>query len=184
MEQRARPRLRHFALFVEDIEKMEAFYGKVMGLTVTDRGPFPNPDVDVDMVFMSSDPQEHHEFVLCTGRPKDVDFALNQQMSFLVNSLDELKEVYNLALAETGQDIRCVTHGNAWSIYFKDPEGNGIEIYLRTPWYIPQPHSFPIDLTLSNAEIERLTEEHCREDPGFMMATEREAKMAEMMGLT
>ncbi len=53
-------RLTHFALFVEDSEKMQGFYTDVMGLTVTDQGPFPDPDVPVDMVFMSNDPAEHH----------------------------------------------------------------------------------------------------------------------------
>ena len=32
-----------------------------------------------------------------------------------------------------------VTHGNAVSVYFKDPEGNGIEIFCDTPWHVPQP---------------------------------------------
>ena len=66
-------------------------------------------------------------------------------------------------------------------IYF--PEGNGIETYLHTPWYIPQPHSFEFDLDMTDEEVMKFTEEHCRADPGFMMASEREAKMAAMMGL-
>ncbi len=28
-----------------------------------------------------------------------------------------------------------------------DPEGNGIEIFTDTPWYVPQPHGVPIDLS-------------------------------------
>ena len=54
------PRLNHFALFVEDLEKMQDFYTVVIGLTVTDQGPFPDPDVPVDMVFIFNDPAEHH----------------------------------------------------------------------------------------------------------------------------
>lgn len=27
-------------------------------------------------------------------------------------------------------------HGNAWSIYFADPEGNRIELYTPSPWYV------------------------------------------------
>jgi catechol 2,3-dioxygenase len=178
-----KPRLTHFALFVKDIVEMEKFYTEVVGLTPTDRGPFPNPDVDVEMVFMSSDPKEHHQFVLCTGRPDNIEFHLNQQMSFLVENLAELREVRDRAKAVGVGEIRTRTHGNAWSIYFTDLEGNGIETYLHSPWYIPQPHSFEFDLDQTDDEIMKFTEDHCRADPGFMMASEREAKMAAMMGL-
>ena len=175
------PRLTHFALFVEDMEKMQDYYTSVMGLTVTNQGPFPDPSVPVDMVFMSSDPTEHHQFVLVTGRPDEVPFALNQQMSFLVEDLDELRLTRDKAAAAGTEEIRVRTHGNAWSIYFRDPEDNLIEVYVHTPWHIPQPHSTALDLDQSNDEIYRWTEAHCRADAGFMMAAEREAKMAEMM---
>ena len=32
-----------------------------------------------------------------------------------------------------------VTHGNAVSVYFADPEGNGIEVFCDTPWHVRQP---------------------------------------------
>ena len=42
---------------------MRDFYTRVMGLTVTDE------DEDLDIVFFSSRPdEEHHEFVLQSGR--------------------------------------------------------------------------------------------------------------------
>ena len=75
-----KPRFTHFALFVKDIDRMEKFYTDVVGLTASDRGPHPN--APVDMVFMSSDPKEHHQFVLVSGRPENIEFHLNQQMSF------------------------------------------------------------------------------------------------------
>lgn len=179
-----KPRLTHCALFVEDIGKMEDFYTDVLGMTVTDRGPFPSPDVKADMVFLSNDPKEHHEFVLVTGKPDSDTFNLAQQMSFVVDSLDEVRVIHERAQKWASKDLRAKTHGNAWSVYFQDPEGNTIEVYTYTPWYVPQPHSYPIDISLSNEEIYALTEEHCRADPGFMMASEREAQMAQAMGLT
>lgn len=184
MSEAPRPRLTHFALFVSDIEKMTDFYTGVMGLTVTDQGTFTPKDEPVQMVFMSSDPHEHHQFVLITGRPDDVNFRLNQQMSFILESLDELREMNNRVKASDVANLRTVTHGNAWSIYFPDPEGNQVELYVHTPWYVPQPHAHPLDLTMNNEEIVAITEQHCREDPGFMMASEREAAMADRMGLT
>lgn len=184
MQHAPRPRLTHFALFVSDIEKMAKFYTHVLGLTVTDQGTFTPKDQPVQMVFLSSDPQEHHQFVLITGRPADVNFSLNQQMSFILGNLDELRELNDRVENSGVANIRTVTHGNAWSIYFKDPEDNQIELYVHTPWYVPQPHAHPLDLAMDNDKILAVTEQHCRADPGFMMATEREAEMAKKMGLT
>ncbi len=175
-----KPRLTHCSLIVEDLERMEAFYKKVMGFTVTDRGPFRETS---EMVFMSNDPDDHHQFVLATGRSENADFHRVGQLSFLVNSLDELRAIRSRVVAEdSSSEPRCSTHGNAWSIYFTDPEDNVIEVYVHTPWHIPQPHAVPFDVSQSNEEIMRLTEEHCRQDPGFKSAAARRRQMAEMMG--
>jgi len=32
-----------------------------------------------------------------------------------------------------------LTHGNAWSVYFRDPELNGVEVFIDTPWHVRQP---------------------------------------------
>lgn len=174
-----RPRLTHFGLYVRDVERMTAFYTEVLGLTVTDRGHF-GPAAE-EIVFLSSDPGEHHQFVLIAGRPETLDFNVAQQMSFLVGSLDELRTLHRRIVADGRQIERCVTHGNAWSVYFMDPEGNRAEVYAHTPWHVPQPHGHPIDLTLPESEIVRLTEAHCRATPGFMTAEEREVELAERM---
>jgi catechol-2,3-dioxygenase len=176
-----KPQLTHMAIFVNDLSKMKEFYSSVFGLTVTDEGP--HPMAPVDMVFLSASPAEHHQFVLVSGRPDNVAFNIVQQMSFLVRSLGELRGMRDRVAAAGLEVKRACTHGNAWSIYFDDPEGNQVEVYLHSPWYIPQPDILPIDLDQSDEEIMRLTEAHCRESTGFMPAAEREAKMREMMGL-
>ena len=58
----------HMGLVVSDIEVMTRFYVDVLGFTVTDRGVFGAMDV----VFMSRDPEEHHQIVLTTGRPRNL----------------------------------------------------------------------------------------------------------------
>lgn len=176
-----KPQLTHMAIFVKDMAKMKEFYSSVFGLTVTDEGP--HPMVPVDMVFLSASPTEHHQFVLISGRPDDVEFNIAQQMSFLVQSLGELRGMRDRITAAGLEVKRACTHGNAWSIYFDDPEGNQIEVYVHSPWYITQPHIHLIDLDQSDEEIMRLTEAHCRDSAGFMPAAEREAKMRQMMGL-
>ena len=69
-------KLTHCALFVSDLATMEDFYTGLMDLTVTDRSLIVAGDATLGMVFMSSDPAEHHEFVLINGRPDDAVFNL------------------------------------------------------------------------------------------------------------
>lgn len=63
--------------------------------------------------------------------------------------------------------MRGLNHGNALSIYFADPEGNTVEVYVDTPFYVAQPHGDPLDLEV-DAEILAETEAICRADPTFM----------------
>ncbi len=175
----SRPRLTHVGLFTRDMERMVDFYTNVMGLVVTDQGEIGSQSARI--VFMCADPGEHHQFVLIDGRPDDVAFNVAQQFSFLVDSLDDLRATHERVGAAGMEIVRVTTHGNAWSFYFKDPDTNQVEIYAHTPWYVPQPHAHPFDLALPNDEIMKLTEAHCREDSGFMPASERERKMAQLI---
>ena len=43
-------------------------------------------------------------------------------------------------------ELVCAAHGNAVSIYFRDPEGNRLEVFMDMPWYCEQPLREPIDL--------------------------------------
>jgi catechol 2,3-dioxygenase len=127
---------------------------------------------------MSANPANHHQIVLVSGRPDTSGFNPINQISFTVENLAELREVHDRALANGATGMRTTSHGNAWSIYFKDPEGNTIEVYLDTPWYIPQPHGDPLDLSKSDEEIYRETEAICRADPGFVPADVYQAQVA------
>ena len=119
--------------------------------------------------------------VLIGGRPDDADYSAAQQISFLLESLDELREMRDQLVA-AGVDInRYACHGNAWSIYFSDPEGNYLELYVHTPWYVPQPYGDDFDLDESNDEIMRKTEALCRNNAGFMMETDRKVKARDTM---
>lgn len=170
----------HFAMHARDMKKMEDFYTDVVGLTVTDRGTVT--DADLPMIFMSADPTEHHQFVLIGGRPDDDNFQLNHHLAFIVESLDDLRAIHERAAATDGiDDLRCMTHGNAWSVYFNDPEANGVECYVPTPWHVAQPNIHPFDLNKSDQEIRTETEELCRSGDHFMSAGDRQVEMARMM---
>ncbi len=171
-------RLAHVGIYAHDKPKLEKFYSEVLGLVVTDSGPARS---GMELTFMSASPGNHHQFVIVSGRPDTAGFNPINQISFMVDSLGDLRTVHNRALEHGATEMRVTTHGNAWSCYFKDPEGNTVEAYLDTPFHVPQPHGAPFDLMKSDEEIMKETEAHCRATPGFMMMDEYQALMAKRL---
>lgn len=158
------PQLSHFGIFVRDIDAMTRFYTQVFGLQLTDEGIGKN--FRMPLHFLSGSPAQHHQLVLAAGRPADAPSTV-MQMSFKVAAIDDLRRVRTGALAAGATQMRGMNHGNALSIYFADPEGNTVEVYLDTPWYVPQPHGDPLDLDKPDAQIWAETEAACRADPKF-----------------
>lgn len=153
----------HVGIFVTDPDRLKGFYTRVLGLQITDDGLFDG----VRLVFMSGSPRDHHQVVLVEGRSPDAPTTVNQ-LSFRCAGLAEMKRVHALLTDDADVDrMETVDHGNAWSIYFWDPEGNRLEVFMDTPWYIDQPHRIEMDLTLSDEEIYRRSEEHVRADASF-----------------
>jgi catechol 2,3-dioxygenase len=161
-----RPQLTHMGINVYDIAAMEAFYTGVLGLVVTDRGV--GTTFKAQLVFMSSSPYSHHQVVIASGRDPESPKTSINQISFKVADLDELREMYRRVVEHGVEGLRPLNHGNAWSVYFYDPEGNNVEIYCDSPWYISQPHGDLFDPEAPTAQILAETEAVCRQDPAFM----------------
>ena len=141
--------LGHVGIYADDIKKQRDFYTRGIGLMVADE--------DLEgrgMCFLSADPErEHHEFVLMKGREAPEDVKIIQQISFIVPTIDDLREHYHLLQAENVKIDRIVSHGNAFGMYFFDHEGKRIELYYKTGFKVPQPHGDPIDLDESNEKL-------------------------------
>jgi catechol-2,3-dioxygenase len=161
--------LSHFGIYVASIECMQDFYTRLMGLLVMDRGT--NRD-GTTLVFLSRDPDQHHQLVLVTGRPPGAGDNVVNQISFKLATLADLKAMYARVREEGIKEFRIVTHGNAWSVYFADPEGNRVELFVDTPWHTPQPFAEPFDIEAPVEKILEQTEAVCRSRPGFMSRAE------------
>lgn len=161
--------LSHFGIHVTDVDRMADFYTRLLGLVVTDRGKLP----DRELAFLSRDPDQHHQLVLVTGRPRGDDgFNVVNQISFKLETLDDLKATHRRLREEGVKEFRIVTHGNAWSVYFSDPEGNRVELFVDTPWHTPQPFAAPMDIEAPAEKIYADTEAICRQRPGFALRSE------------
>lgn len=171
----------HFGMFVNDIARQEAFYTRLLDFTVTDRGQLDGPHGPMDLVFLSRDPDEHHQLVLITGRPQELPFNPINQISLKADTLQTLCAMHRTLKQEGLPNIVPVTHGNAVSIYVPDPEGNRLELYFDLPWYVSQPLRVPVDLEDEATLMQRL-EAHARTLPGFRPRAQWRAEMARRMG--
>lgn len=174
MVQVTRPTPSHFGIYVFDVERMVNFYKTVFGLVETDRGvgrTFKAP-----LVFLSATPEQHHQLVIAGGRPAEATFSTVMQLSFAVPSIQALRELRDRAVALGASNVKPLNHGNALSVYLSDPEGNTVEIYMDTPFYIAQPHGDPLDLSQDDETILRETEAICRQDPTFMPLAQWQAQ--------
>lgn len=152
--------LSHFEIRTERLAEMEAFYSDCLGFEVTDRSSGGG------MVFLSRNPDEHHQLVLAEadggdGRRLD-------HIAFRAASLAEIRQISNSLSGNAAAGLESVSHGNSWSLYFRDPDGNRLEIFADTPWHVRQPVRFAMDYALSETEIIRKTHDHIRNMPDFM----------------
>lgn len=161
-----RLRLGHATIAARDINAMVDFYTGVLGFVVTNRGE-PVPGMG-EMVFISQTSEEHHQIVLVhTPDPAPRNFVLADHLAFHVDSLDQLREL-SARLSDAGNTSAIpINHGNAWSVYFTDPEGNGLECYVDTPFHVAQPFGDGLDLSKSDAEIEEETRVRLSLQPEF-----------------
>ena len=167
-------RLCHMGIFAHDLPRMIEFYTRVFGLTVTDWG---SSNRGMDIAFLSGSADEHHQLVIAGGRPEDAVFSTVNQISFKVNDLDELKRYYAWLVEEKVPKLEGRNHGNAWSVYFSDPDGNRMEIYTPSPRSVRQPFGEPLDLTQPAEAIRARTEAMVRQDPSWRPAAEWSAEL-------
>lgn len=154
----------HTGTFCSDLDNMVEFYCSKLGFVISDKGV---ASTGHRLFFMTQNPEVHHQLVLFDGKPTDLPFNPINQLSFLLDSLDDLRAYYAFAKANGIGPLDQVDHGNAWSMYFKDPEGNPIEMYVDAPFYTNQPCREPLDLEQSTEQILATTEAMCRRRPGF-----------------
>ena len=88
--------------------------------------------------------------------------------AFRAGSLTDVQSLHRrLQQDERVARVQPVTHGNAWSVYFADPEGNGIEVFCDSPWHLRQPQGGSWDPAMSEREVIEATRRAFADKDGF-----------------
>jgi catechol 2,3-dioxygenase-like lactoylglutathione lyase family enzyme len=119
--------LGHVGIYVEDLEKMVAFYRDMLGMRITKQ------NWRAGIVFFSADPNSaDHEIALFRGRPTDADSRLINQISLRLATLEDLRIMHKKLLAAGLRIDAVVNHVSALGCYYFDPEGNRSEVFWVT----------------------------------------------------
>ena len=122
--------LQHANIFVRNAERSQKWYADILGLHTYELIPGRT-------AFLSADMEQSHEVALVeVGEnalgPQKGQVGLNHT-GWQMQTLEDLKEIY-LRLMEKNVEIHRVTdHGISIGIYFRDPDGNGIEVSFELP---------------------------------------------------
>src|SRR6478735_1903307 len=122
--------LQHVNIYVRNAERSKQWYEDLLGLHTYEYRPGW-------AAFMSADEEKSHEVALMQVGD---DAPLQQKgqvglnhLAWMMGSLDDLKAAYS-RLKEKGVKIdRIVDHGLSLGIYFRDPDGNGLEVSYELP---------------------------------------------------
>jgi len=158
----------HAVLYVRNLDDMIAFYKEALGFEVSDRGPLDPSNPGLELAFLSQVGSDHHQLAFVPVRMGEAPSNTLDHMAFRVESLSDVKAMAEKLEADgRATELHAVNHGNAWSVYFKDPEGNGLEVFCDSAWSVQQPQIRPWDLSMSEEELRRQTEEQFGDAPGF-----------------
>ncbi|WP_224332615.1 VOC family protein [Haloprofundus halobius] len=119
------PHLGHVHLKVRELDRAVDFYSSLLGLDVTER--------HVNYAFLSFG-SHHHDLALQALGDDAADPGPGVGLyhsAWEVETPAELRATYE-TLDERGVSVAPVDHGISKALYFDDPDGNGVEVYLDT----------------------------------------------------
>lgn len=156
----------HAFVHVRSMATMLDFYTNVLGFEVTDQG-----DVGGKLVaFLSQVATDHHQLAFMESEDSAKQDAPRRvaHFAFRVDSLQDVKLLHQRLQGDSRvEGINPVSHGNAWSVYFTDPEHNGIEVFCDSPWHVRQPQGRGWDPAASDEDIRRATQDAFHAADGF-----------------
>jgi catechol 2,3-dioxygenase len=125
-------KLGHVLLRVSDEEKARWFYCDVLGLKLSERDP------EHGGLFTTLGDGFHNLDIARHPHPEQAQKPSRDQiglvhLAFQVQNYEDLKDAYTSLLRNGIPIERAVDHESQRSLYFRDPDGNGVEIYYEMP---------------------------------------------------
>ncbi|MEH2510554.1 catechol 2,3-dioxygenase [Nitrobacteraceae bacterium AZCC 1564] len=119
-----RPTLHHVTLKTSRLDEMVTWYGLVLGAEVQFRNPVA--------AWTTNDEANHRiAFLAVPGLSDDADKVRHNGMhhcAFEFEDLDDLLSTFDRLRAAGIEPAFCLDHGLTISLYYKDPEGNFVEL--------------------------------------------------------
>lgn len=115
--------LGHVALKVTDMEKSRQFYHGVLGL------PYTGEHEEKAMVFFRAD--GHHNLALFSVDSVDNTTPSLDHVAFRLQGGRRELDMAQVELESNGIDVMSYDHDEVQSLYFNDPDGNQIELYVQ-----------------------------------------------------
>jgi len=117
--------LGHVHVIVSDLDRAISFYTDLLGLSVTEQ--------QANYAFLSFG--DHHHDLALQARPEASSPPPNSRglyhVAFELDTPAALQAYYE-SLQEREIEAQPVDHGISKSLYFDDPDGNGVELYIDT----------------------------------------------------
>ena len=120
---------------------------------------------------------------LVSGRPKDIRFNHINQISFRVASVEDLQAIWRKVKDEPASRPAADGSRQRLVALFRDPEGNRLEVFCDTDWYISQPCLEDLDLSQPAGRNLGQVRRVLPNSLGFRPIAEYQAELAEKMGL-
>lgn len=120
-------RIAHVVIKVRELERSRKFYTEILGMQVVKDVP------QIKACFLSFNGRDHHEVALFEIGPQAEGPKANQvgllHFAFRLRNEEDLRTAYQ-ELKERGVPVSfTVNHGVSKSVYFRDPDGNELEVY-------------------------------------------------------
>ena len=147
----AETRIGHVNLKVADLDRAIAFYSGILGFTLTAR-------YGAGAAFLAAGSYHHHiglnTWESAGGTPPPPGHTGLYHTAFLYPDRSSLAQALKRVIAAGVPITGKADHGTSESVYFSDPDGNGVEIYWdRPPQEWPRapdgsllPRNDPLDL--------------------------------------
>ena len=124
-------RVGHLVLTVKDVERSKQFFEKVLGFPVVAQN-------QRGMVFFSTDVKDNHHMLAIMPAKEGAamptrDHIGMQHVSFELGSFAELQDAWRVLKENDVKIDHTVFHGVSKSVYFFDPDGNRLELYVNVP---------------------------------------------------